>query len=104
MRIFISLALPFSGTMTDEENQDSCCAVPEPTGRCTVEAIVSVDERGQMVLPKELRMRAEIRPGDKLAAIGWERNGTICCIMLYKVEHLAEPVKTLVSPMIKDIL
>jgi bifunctional DNA-binding transcriptional regulator/antitoxin component of YhaV-PrlF toxin-antitoxin module len=30
---------------------------------CKVEAIVSIDERGQMVLPKELRERAHIGTG-----------------------------------------
>jgi len=30
---------------------------------------------GQMVLPKELRDRAGIKGGDKLALIGWEKEG-----------------------------
>ncbi len=34
-----------------------------------IEAVVSVDERGQMVLPKELRQRAGIGPGDKIALV-----------------------------------
>ena len=34
---------------------------------CRVESIISVDERGQMVLPKDLRDKANIRAGDKLA-------------------------------------
>ena len=47
--------------MTEEA---SCCA-PADAGKnsCKVEAVVSVDERGQMVLPKELRDRAHIRAG-----------------------------------------
>ena len=32
---------------------------------CKVESIVSVDERGQMVLPKEIRERAKIGAGNK---------------------------------------
>lgn len=89
--------------MSDGKNQDSCCTVPSASGRCTIEAVLSVDERGQMVLPKELRIRAGIGAGDKLAAISWERDGKICCIMLYPVEQLAEPVKAIVAPMIKDL-
>ncbi|MDD1679799.1 MAG: AbrB/MazE/SpoVT family DNA-binding domain-containing protein [Methanomicrobiales archaeon] len=85
-------------------NQDSCCPLPGSSGRCTVEAIVSVDERGQMVLPKELRTRAGIGPGDKLAVIGWEKDQKVCCIMLIQVERLAEPVKTVVGPMMKGVL
>ena len=34
-----------------------------------MEAVLSVDERGQMVLPKDLRERAGIRTGEKLALI-----------------------------------
>jgi AbrB family looped-hinge helix DNA binding protein len=37
-----------------------------------VESIVSVDERGQMVLPKDIREKAKIRPGDKLAVVSME--------------------------------
>ena len=36
---------------------------------CKIEALISVDERGQMVLPKEIRDRADIHTGDKLALV-----------------------------------
>ncbi len=88
--------------MNSEPDQNSCCS--PPIGRCSVEAIVSVDERGQMVLPKELRIRAGIGPGDKLAVIGWEKEQKICCIMLIQAERLAAPVKDVVGPMIKELL
>ena len=70
---------------------------------CRVEAVVSVDERGQMVLPKELRERARIRAGDKLAVVGCERDGNICCISLLKVEELSETVKGLLGPIFKEL-
>jgi AbrB family looped-hinge helix DNA binding protein len=69
-----------------------------------VESIVSVDERGQMVLPKELRERAGIRGGDKLAVATWEKDGEICCITLIKVEDLAGMVKGQLGPIIREIL
>jgi AbrB family looped-hinge helix DNA binding protein len=65
---------------------------------------VSIDERGQMVLPKELRERAGIRGGDKLAVATWEKNGHICCITLIKVEDLVGMVKGQLGPIIKEIL
>jgi AbrB family looped-hinge helix DNA binding protein len=68
-----------------------------------VEGVVSVDERGQMVLPKELRDKAGIRAGDKFAVVGMERDGNICCISLIKVDDLAEMVKTMLGPVMKDI-
>ncbi len=44
-------------------------------GCCRVEALLGIDERGQMVLPKELRDRANIKAGDKLALISWQKDG-----------------------------
>ena len=69
---------------------------------CNVEAVVSVDERGQMVLPKDVREKAGIRPGDKLALISWEKEGSICCLALLKVENLSGMVKDVLGPLIND--
>ncbi len=71
---------------------------------CKVESIISVDERGQMVLPKELREKAKIKAGDKLAVTSWEKNGEVCCITLIKVEDMVEMVKGQLGPMLKEIL
>jgi antitoxin PrlF len=71
---------------------------------CKVESIVSIDERGQMVLPKELREKAGIIAGSKLAVASWERDGRVCCITLIKAEELVEMVKGQLGPVIKDIL
>lgn len=71
---------------------------------CTVEALVTVDERGQMVLPKELREKAGIRAGDKLAVTSWAKDGKVCCIALIKAENLETMVKGVLGPVMKDIL
>lgn len=71
---------------------------------CKVESVVSVDDRGQMVLPKEIRDKADIRPGDKLAVTTWERGGKMCCITLIKVDDLSEMVKGMLGPVMKEIL
>jgi len=42
---------------------EPCCPSPGQNNHCTLEAIVSVDERGQMVLPKDLRARLQIGAG-----------------------------------------
>lgn len=73
-------------------------------GCCQVEALISVDERGQMVLPKELRERVGINPGNKLAVVSMERNGELCCIALIKVDSLSELVKGMLGPVMKEIL
>ncbi len=64
-----------------------------------VEAVLSVDERGQMVLPKEIRERAGIGPGDKLTLITWERDGAVCCLSLMKADHFSEMAKGVLGPM-----
>jgi len=65
---------------------------------CKVESLISIDDRGQMVLPKELRDKADIRAGDKLALISWEKEGKICCFSLIKAEDLALGVKDFLWP------
>ncbi len=91
--------------MIQDAKSETCCAsAGEGVSCCNVEALVSVDERGQMVLPKELREKANIRAGDKLAVISHEAEGKICCISLVRAEDFAEIVKNMLSPMMKDIL
>jgi antitoxin PrlF len=70
---------------------------------CKVESIISIDERGQMVLPKDLREKANIHAGDKLAVVSWDKGGEICCLYLIKTEHLAEHVKGFLGPMMKEM-
>ena len=89
-----------------QKGKDENCCEPAGTGTCCckVEALVSVDDRGQMVLPKELREKANIRAGDKLALINWEKEGQICCLCLIKAEELTDMVKGMLGPMMKGII
>ena len=80
----------------------SCCS-PAAAGSCRVESLVTVDERGQMVLPKELRDKAGIRGGDKLALIGWEKDGKVCCMTLIRVEELSGMVREMMGPLLGDM-
>jgi antitoxin PrlF len=73
-------------------------------GCCVVEAIVAVDERGQMVLPKDLREKAGIKAGDKLAVTSWKKDGEVCCITLMKAGNLGGMVRTMLGPVMKDII
>jgi len=76
----------------------------EELGCCVVEAIVAVDERGQMVLPKDLREKAGIKAGDKMAVTSWKKDGEVCCITLIKAGSLGGMVRTMLGPVMKDIL
>ena len=71
----------------------------EPTGNIgcgcyKVQALVTVDERGQMVLPKDVRKRAGIEAREKLALTTIEQDGKICCIVLTKADDLAQVVQS----------
>jgi AbrB family looped-hinge helix DNA binding protein len=88
---------------------DNCCADGTPIvkvapSRFFVEAVATVDERGQMVLPKAIRERAGLKAGDKLAISVMEKDGAMCCITLIKSEVLAEMVKDLLGPAIEDVI
>ena len=73
-------------------------------GCCAVEAVVTVDARGQLVLPKELRSRAGIKAGDKLAVVSMESGGRVCCLSLMKVEELAGTVKEILGPVARELV
>ena len=85
-----------------EDELESCCA-QGAISCCRVESIVTIDERGQMVLPKELRDRAGIRAGDKLAVISWLKDGEVCCFTLIKANQLEERVREFLGPVFKTI-
>lgn len=79
-----------------------CCGLPE-AGCCQVEAVVRVDARGQMVLPKVVRQQLSIAPGSKLAVIVWRKGGTPCCLALMKADELADSVRQAVGPLLGEI-
>ena len=71
---------------------------------CKVDSVISIDERGQMVLPKSIRDTARIRAGDKFAVVSWEKDGEVCCISLIRVDDLADMVKGRLGLLMKEIL
>ena len=90
--------------MEKNEKDESCCSPAESAaGCCKVEAIVGIDERGQMVLPKELRDKVNIRAGDKLAVVSMQKGDETCCLTLIKAEELAGMVKGMLGPLLEDV-
>ncbi|UCF83511.1 MAG: AbrB/MazE/SpoVT family DNA-binding domain-containing protein [Desulfobacteraceae bacterium] len=84
-------------------NRATGASKPLRAGCCKIDALVTVDGRGQLVLPKELREKAGIKAGDKLAVISLEREGEVCCITLMKADDFAGTVKAMLGPIMKDI-
>lgn len=70
----------------------------------TIEAIVSCDDRGQVVLPKDLRKKMNIASGDKLAIVSCKSGDQICCLTIFKANELSNQVKAFLGPLMKDIV
>jgi AbrB family looped-hinge helix DNA binding protein len=68
--------------------------------RCKIEALVSIDAKGQILLPKEIRKRAGLRSGDKLAVIICENGERISRITLVKADEFAETAREMLGPML----
>ena len=66
--------------------------------------MVSIDERGQMVLPKEIREKAKIKAGDKLAILTWNIGGKVTCISLINANEFGGMLKEMLGPMMKEII
>jgi antitoxin PrlF len=62
-----------------------------------------MDAKGQIVLPKDLREKANIKPNEKLAVVACEKGGEVCCIMLLKADRLVSAVTKTVAPLIKPL-
>jgi len=74
-----------------------CTCGPEAV--CCLESVLSIDERGQMVLPKDFREK--MGAGEKFALVSWGKEGKICCLALTKAANLNGPVRDLLEPMIR---
>ncbi len=71
---------------------------------CKIDAVVTIDAKGQVVLPKDLREKAQLNPNDKIAIIGVERNDKICCLVMMKAEALGNTVKNMLGPIFEQAL
>jgi antitoxin PrlF len=75
-------------------NGDSCCRI---------DAVVTMDAKGQIVLPKDLREKAGIKPNDKLALVAVEKDGKVCCLTLVKADMLVGAVSKALGPLLKAV-
>lgn len=66
--------------------------------------MVSIDNRGQILLPKELRERAELKAGDKLAILSaCDENGKVCCLIFMRAEVIENLAVERLSPVLKAV-
>lgn len=89
-------------------SEEGCCGgvAPEDAPRqvIRVEGVASIDERGQMVIPKGIRDRMGLKAGDKLAISVMESGGRPCCLTLVRTEELADRVRDLLGPALNEVL
>jgi antitoxin PrlF len=70
---------------------------------CRIDAVISMDAKGQIVLPKDLREKANFKPNDKIAVVACEKDGEVCCIMILKAEKLQGAVTKALGPLLKGV-
>lgn len=68
---------------------------------CRIEALVSMDARGQILLPKDVREKAGWKPGVKLAVISYESGGKISRITLAEAEEFVQTAREMLGPMME---
>ncbi len=88
--------------MSQKKEKEMPCETCSPIGGCRVEAVLTIDDRGQIVLPKDVREKASIGSGDKLALISWDKDGSVCCLALVKADRLNSMVKDVLGPLMGE--
>jgi AbrB family looped-hinge helix DNA binding protein len=71
---------------------------------CKVDAVVTVDSKGQLVLPKDVREKIKLKPDDKLAIISCGGADETCCLIMVKAENLGSSVKSFLWPILREVL
>ena len=84
--------------MTRAGTPGACCGPA-----CRVEAVIGVDARGQMVLPKPLRDRIGLRPGGKVAVISWQGSDGACCLSLVNTGALTGLASRFLGPLVQAL-
>ena len=62
-----------------------------------VEAVVTIDGRGQVVLPKEVRSALSLEAGSKLAVVIKDAGGKPCCINLLPTAALQDGLRQIID-------
>lgn len=82
-----------------DKSEGKCCTsdIDKSQNEWTVEAIIGIDEKGQMVIPKDIREKANLSAGDKIALISSKRENEICCLLLVKSDKLVGTISEIIN-------
>ena len=88
--------------MSKNDNCDSVCSTD--TSCCETEAIVKIDDRGQILFPKDLRTDLNIKPGDKFIVVTMKKkDGNIGFFSLIKANEFTGIVENFIAPIVAEI-
>ncbi len=87
-----------------KEKNQNCSNKQQSCKDFQLEAVLSLDERGQIVIPKDVRESAGIRPGEKLTLVSWKCDDETCCLVLIRAEKFSGLVKTILNPLTDSFL
>ncbi len=91
--------------MSDKKQTEDCCSSSsEGSGCCHIEGVVNIDSRGQIVLPKNLREKMDLKEGDKLVVISMNDRGKIASISLMKTNPIDGMIKLSLKPIMKELI
>ena len=87
-----------------EQKGDCCPSSEEGLSCCHVEGVVTIDSKGQIVLPKSLREDMGLKEKDKLIIVSMKDKGKIASISLFKSKAMDNMVKIMLKPVMETIL
>ncbi|MFX0008460.1 MAG: HgcAB-associated protein HgcC [Promethearchaeota archaeon] len=91
--------------MSGQNDQNCACGPSSMESQCCkVEALVTVDKKGQILLPKDLREKEDIKEGDKFAIVNVAPGGKPCCLILMKADILEPMVQNALGPVLKIVV
>lgn len=91
--------------MTQKNEENFCCDPKIGIGGLKVESVLSIDKKGQILLPKDVRdkMGIDTERGDKLVLISMGNPDNLCCLTLMKADNFGDIVKDFLGPIMKDL-
>ena len=83
--------------MSSQPGSCGCTTKPEENAH-TLFAVTKIDDRGQVVIPKDIRDSLGWSKNEKIAIITRKNpEGKSCCVMLVHVDSLADYIKGFVN-------
>lgn len=91
--------------MSKKNEENSCCGPLNMSSECCrVESVVTIDSKGQILLPKELRKNTGLDTGDRLVVVSMNANTDSPIMVLMKADNFGNLVRNFLGPVMKDLI